>query len=127
MKISIFGMGYVGTVSAGCLVRDGREVIGVDPVRTKVDLINAGRSPIIEADIGKIVAGALTSGRALKSFGRLKSLLQPEEFPPRALGSPRARRFSPQVDGAEESRDIEPSPPRSLRDLDSPWTPGYCR
>jgi GDP-mannose 6-dehydrogenase len=62
LKISIFGLGYVGTVSAGCLARDGHEVIGVDPVRTKVDLINAGHSPIIEADIAGIIADVVKSG-----------------------------------------------------------------
>jgi len=63
LRISVFGTGYVGTVSAGCLARDGHEVIGVDPVRTKVELINAGRSPIVEADIGEIIAATVKSGR----------------------------------------------------------------
>ncbi|HYW38893.1 MAG TPA: UDP-glucose/GDP-mannose dehydrogenase family protein [Terriglobales bacterium] len=63
MKISVFGLGYVGTVSAGCLATNGHEVIGVDPVRTKVDLINQGQSPIVEADIGEIIATAVDSGR----------------------------------------------------------------
>ena len=63
MKISIFGMGYVGTVSAGCLAQEGHEVIGVDPVRTKVDLINAGQTPIIEAEIAEVIAAAVKSGR----------------------------------------------------------------
>jgi len=63
LRISVFGTGYVGTVSAGCFAFDGHEVIGVDPVRTKVDLINAGHSPIVEADIGEIVAAMVKAGR----------------------------------------------------------------
>ena len=62
MRISIFGIGYVGTVSAGCLARDGHEVIGVDPVSAKVDLINAGQSPIIEAEIDRIICTTVKSG-----------------------------------------------------------------
>ena len=63
MKISVLGLGYVGAVSAGCLARDGHEVIGVDPERTKVDLINAGKSPIIEKDIGAIIHEQVAAGR----------------------------------------------------------------
>ncbi len=63
MKVSVFGLGYVGTVSAGCLANDGHQVIGVDPVATKVDLINRGQSPIIEVDIGEIISSNAGSGR----------------------------------------------------------------
>lgn len=63
MRISIFGLGYVGAVSAGCLASDGHDVIGVDPNQTKVDLINKGVTPIIEKDIGEMIAKTAASGK----------------------------------------------------------------
>jgi GDP-mannose 6-dehydrogenase len=78
LKISIFGLGYVGTVSAGCLAHDGHEVIGVDPVRTKVDLINAGQSPIIEVDIAEIIAATVKSGRLRATDNQDEAILQTE-------------------------------------------------
>jgi GDP-mannose 6-dehydrogenase len=63
LRISIFGLGYVGAVSAGCLANEGHEVVGVDPVQTKVDIVNRGQSPIIEAEIGDIIADNVRVGR----------------------------------------------------------------
>jgi GDP-mannose 6-dehydrogenase len=63
VKIAVFGLGYVGIVSAACLARDGHEVIGVDPQPEKVDLVNAGRSPIVETFVGELVADAVARGR----------------------------------------------------------------
>jgi GDP-mannose 6-dehydrogenase len=68
MRISVLGLGYVGAVSAGCLARDGHEVIGVDPERTKVELINAGKAPIIEKDIGEIIAAQVAAGRLRATY-----------------------------------------------------------
>lgn len=62
MRISIFGLGYVGAVGAGCLAKDGHAVIGVDPNQTKVDLINEGKTPIIEAEIGDIISRSVREG-----------------------------------------------------------------
>ncbi len=62
MKISIFGLGYVGAVSAGCLAKDGHTVIGVDPYKPKIDLINSGQTPVIEKDIGEIIEKAVANG-----------------------------------------------------------------
>jgi GDP-mannose 6-dehydrogenase len=63
MKISIFGLGYVGAVSAGCLAQAGHTVVGVDLAQVKVDLINDGKTPIIEKDIGELIAEAVRAGR----------------------------------------------------------------
>ena len=63
MRISIFGLGYVGAVSAGCLAAEGHQIIGVDPVADKVGLINRGHSPIVEAEIDTIIKTAVSEGR----------------------------------------------------------------
>lgn len=62
MQVSIFGMGYVGTVCAACLADRGHQVIGVDISQDKVDLINAGKSPIVEPGLGALLAKGVASG-----------------------------------------------------------------
>lgn len=63
MRISVMGLGYVGVVSAACLARAGHDVIGIDPEQVKVDLVNAGQSPIVEKDIGEIIREQVAAGR----------------------------------------------------------------
>lgn len=63
MKIAIFGLGYVGTVSAACLADTGHHVVGVDINPTKVDLINQGNSPIVETGLAELVSRSVASGR----------------------------------------------------------------
>ena len=62
MKISIFGLGYVGAVSMACLARDGHEVVGVDLDPIKLDLIRQGRSPIVEEGIQELTSRVVASG-----------------------------------------------------------------
>lgn len=63
MRISIFGLGYVGAVSLGCLARDGHTVVGVDVDSVKLDLIRNGKTPIIEEGIQDLLADGVRSGR----------------------------------------------------------------
>jgi GDP-mannose 6-dehydrogenase len=76
LKISIFGLGYVGAVSAGCLAQDGHEVVGVDMLPAKVELINAGKSPIIEIDIDRIIAETVQSGRLRATTDQDQAILE---------------------------------------------------
>lgn len=63
MRIAVFGLGYVGVVSAACLARDGHEVVGVDPQPEKVRLVGAGETPIVEKYVGELIAEAVAAGR----------------------------------------------------------------
>ena len=63
MKLSILGLGYVGTVTSACFARDGHEVVGVDINPQKVALLNDGKSPIVEEEIGDMVMEVVRSGR----------------------------------------------------------------
>ncbi|MDX3385862.1 nucleotide sugar dehydrogenase [Streptomyces niveiscabiei] len=62
MRVSVFGLGYVGCVSAACLAGMGHEVIGVDVNRVKVDLVNAGKAPVVEERIGELIADVVGKG-----------------------------------------------------------------
>jgi GDP-mannose 6-dehydrogenase len=63
MRVSVFGLGYVGCVSAGAFAADGHDVVGVDVNRDKVDAVNGGRSPIVEPGLDEVLARAAADGR----------------------------------------------------------------
>jgi GDP-mannose 6-dehydrogenase len=63
MRISVFGLGYVGAVSAACLARDGHQIVGVDVDPHKLELIRSGRSPIVEEGIQELTREVVKAGR----------------------------------------------------------------
>jgi len=87
MRISVFGLGYVGAVSAGCLADEGHYVTGVDPVLAKVELINSGASPIVEKDIGNIISKAVGDGR-LKATSDAETAIHESDLSLVCVGTP---------------------------------------
>ena len=78
MKISIFGLGYVGAVSLACLSRDGHQVIGVDIDRTKLKLIAAGNTPVVEEGMVELMQREAASGRVSVTTDAAQAVLDSE-------------------------------------------------
>ncbi|MHC4958245.1 MAG: nucleotide sugar dehydrogenase [Planctomycetota bacterium] len=76
MHISIFGLGYVGAVSLGCLARDGHHVVGVDIDQTKLDLIASGNAPIVEEGMADLIKGAADSGRVSVTTSAVEAIAE---------------------------------------------------
>jgi GDP-mannose 6-dehydrogenase len=87
MKISIFGLGYVGCVSLGCLAQNGNNIIGVDIEPMKVDLINQGKPTIIEKDIDTIIAEQHSQGR-IKATTNVSEAVNESEISIICVGTP---------------------------------------
>ena len=75
MKISVFGLGYVGAVTSGCLSTLGHSVIGVDYSEPKVALINQGTAPVIEKDLDKTIGDAVASGQLRATHDAQEAIL----------------------------------------------------
>jgi GDP-mannose 6-dehydrogenase len=63
VKISVYGLGYVGAVTAACLAADGHTVVGLDTNPVKVDLLNRGHAPVVEAGLGELIEEGVRAGR----------------------------------------------------------------
>jgi len=87
MNISIFGLGYVGCVSLGCLAKLGHKVIGVDVSQIKVDQINSGKATIIEKDIAQIICEQRKAGN-LEATTNSKEAVLRSEISIVAVGTP---------------------------------------
>lgn len=87
MKISIFGMGYVGTVTSACFARNGHDVIGVDVNPTKIALVNDGKSPIVEEEIGDLVLQQVRAGR-LRATDNVEEAVNDSEISLICVGTP---------------------------------------
>jgi len=71
-RVSVFGLGYVGCVSAACFAQEGHSVVGVDVAAPKVDMINRGQATIVERGIAELVA-------AMRAAGRLRATVDARE------------------------------------------------
>src|SRR4029453_7649218 len=63
MRINVFGLGYVGSVSAACLAAGGHDVLGMDVDAAKVDSINRGTSSVVEPGLSELINRSVVSGR----------------------------------------------------------------
>jgi GDP-mannose 6-dehydrogenase len=87
MNITIFGMGYVGCVSAACLATQGHTVTGVDVNPFKVDLINGGKSPILEKHLDTMIGEATQAGR-LRATTAAQAAVQSSDLSLICVGTP---------------------------------------
>jgi GDP-mannose 6-dehydrogenase len=78
MKISIFGLGYVGAVSLACLARDGHSVIGVDVDQAKLDLIRSGKTPVVEEGMVDLMAQVAAGGKVSVTNDVMRAVLDSE-------------------------------------------------
>lgn len=89
MRISVFGLGYVGCVSAACLAARGNEVVGVDVNPTKIELITSGQAPVVEERIGELTREVVAAG-ALRATTDVAAAVAATEVSLVCVGTPSA-------------------------------------
>ncbi len=97
MKVSVFGLGYVGCVTAACLARSGHDVVGVDVNPEKVDMINDGRAPIVEPGLPELLRSVVDAGRLRATVDCLEAVAS-TSIALICVGTPGARTGKPQLD-----------------------------
>jgi GDP-mannose 6-dehydrogenase len=118
MRISVFGLGYVGSVTAAWLARAGHEVIGVDVNAEKVAMMNAGTPPVVEPGLGELLAEVVGAGR-LRATITAEDAVGQTDLALVCVGTPSRENGQPDVRAVEEvSREIG----RALRRRGSTYT-----
>jgi len=100
MRISIFGLGYVGSVSGACLARMGHSVIGVDLNPDKVAMLNAGQCPVVEERIGELTEEMVASGR-LSATTDTAEAVRATDVSLISVGTPSAPDGSPELSAVD--------------------------
>ena len=100
MKISVFGLGYVGAVSCGCLPEIGHEVIGVDTNPQKVAMINGGQSPVVEEGINELIEAAVKAGR-LRATADVETAVRETEISLISVATPSKANYAPDLSAVE--------------------------
>ncbi|HEV3215240.1 MAG TPA: nucleotide sugar dehydrogenase [Vicinamibacterales bacterium] len=100
MRISVFGLGYVGCVTAACFAKAGHEVVGVDVNPDKVAMINAGRSPIVEPGLGELIEKMVAMQR-LRAVCSSEVAVQSTELALICVGTPARSNGTPDFSAVE--------------------------
>ena len=96
MKISVFGLGYVGAVSCACLPELGHEVIGVDISPQKVKMINDGQSPVVEEGINELIEKAVKAGK-LRATDDVKAAVAGSDVSLVSVATPSNPNYTPNL------------------------------
>ena len=97
MRIAVFGLGYVGCVSAACFSSEGHDVVGVDVNQEKVDIINSGKSPIVEPGLQESITSARQSDK-LRATTDYKKAIQNSDVSLVCVGTPSEKNGSVTLD-----------------------------
>src|SRR5919197_3015713 len=118
MRVSIFGLGYVGCVTGGCLARAGHEVIGVDVSEDKVAMVNSGRSPVVEPGLAELLSEVVRNGK-LRASSSTQDAVHGSDLALLCVGTP--SRSNGQLDVGAVQR-VGQQIGRALRKRSVPYT-----
>lgn len=100
MRVSVFGLGYVGAVSAACFARNGHEIIGVDTNLSKVQSFNASQAPVVESGLDELMADGVNSG-TIRATSSVEDAIRNSEVSIVCVGTPSRANGSLNLDAVE--------------------------